>query len=62
MSKRKPAKEVLKDGSEKQLTEILIEELKAVGIEYIVDSDRYSTEFVPLSDDDTMLIMEDCDG
>lgn len=48
MAKRKPAKEVLKDYSEKQLTEILIEELKAVGIEYTIDSDGQGTEFIPL--------------
>ena len=48
MAKRKPAKEVLKDYSEKQLTEILIEELKSVGIEYTIDPDGQGTEFIPL--------------
>lgn len=52
MSKRNPAKEVLKDYSEKQLTEILIEELKAVGIEYTIDQNGHGTSFIPLEMED----------
>lgn len=52
MVKRKPAKEVLKDYSSQELTDILIEELKVVGIEYTVDSDGHGTEFIPLRVDE----------
>lgn len=55
MDKRKSAKEVLSGYSSEQLTDILIEELKAVGIEYTQDPDGHGTGFIPLSDDDTML-------
>lgn len=58
MAKQKPAKEVLRDYSSQELTDILIEELKAVGIEYTVDSDGCGTEFVPLSNNDFVLDAE----
>lgn len=48
MAKRKSAKEVLSGYSSEQLTEMLIEELKSVGIEYTEDSDGHGTEFIPL--------------
>lgn len=54
MAKRKPVKEVLKDYSEKELTEILIEELKAVGIDYTIDLNGHGSEFIPLRKDDNM--------
>lgn len=52
MAKRKPVKEVLKDYSEKELTEILVEELKAVGIEYTIDPNGHGTSFIPLEMED----------
>lgn len=55
MVKRKSAKEVLAGYSSQQLTEILIEELKAVGIEYTVGSIGRASEFIPLSTEDTIL-------
>lgn len=55
MAKRKSAKEVLSGYSSEQLTEMLIEELKSVGIEYTEDLDWHGTEFIPLSENDTML-------
>ena len=48
MAKRKSAKEVLSGYSSEQLTDILIEELKAFGIEYTEDPDGHGTEFIPL--------------
>lgn len=54
MLKRKSAKEVLTGYSSQQLAEILIEELKAVGIEYTVDSVGHASEFIPLSYKDTI--------
>lgn len=49
MVKRKSAKEVLAAYSSQQLTEILIEELKAVGITYTVDPTGHASQFIPLS-------------
>ena len=54
MVKRKSAKEVLAAYSSQQLTEILIEELKAVGITYTVDPTGHASQFIPLSPEDTI--------
>ena len=52
MVERKSTKEVLSDYSSKQLTDILIEELKTVGIEYMEDPNGHESEFVPLRMED----------
>ena len=54
MVKRKSAKEVLAAYSSQQLTEILIEELKVVGITYTVDPTGHASQFIPLSPEDTI--------
>lgn len=53
MVKRRSVKEVLAGYSSQQLAEILIEELKAVGIAYTVDPAGHASEFIPLSMQDT---------
>lgn len=54
MINRKSAKDVLENYSSQQLTEILIEELKAVGITYTVDPISHASQFIPLSNNDTI--------